>query len=100
MNINFGEKTFCTTVYIKFVAPDKLLLSKAVCHRLGVVTYHPEVQAVQRSPPKVIPGGTICDKRDTIPPASGNEEVTELRISPKPKASEKLEQQIVPENPV
>ena len=31
MNISFGEKTFCTTVYIKFVAPDKLLLSEAVC---------------------------------------------------------------------
>ena len=75
VNISFGEKTFGTTVYIKFVAPDKLLLSEAVCHRLGVVTYHPEVQAVQRSPPKVILRGTIFDERDTTPPASSNEEV-------------------------
>jgi len=57
-------------------------------------------QAVHRGPPKVISRGTICDERDTTPPASSNKEVTELRISPKPKASEELEQQIVPENPV
>ena len=52
------------------------------------MTYHPEVQAVQRSPPNVIPRGAIFDERDTTPPASSNEEVTELRISPKPKPSE------------
>jgi len=51
VNIGFGEKTFCITRSsrcIKFVAPDKLLLSEVVCHKLGVVTYHLEVQAVQR----------------------------------------------------
>ena len=31
LNISFGENTLCTTVYIKLVAPDALLLSEAVC---------------------------------------------------------------------
>ena len=33
-----------TAVYIKMDAHDQLLLSEGVCHQLGIVTYHPDVQ--------------------------------------------------------
>ena len=36
-----------TTEYIKLVAPDRLLLSETVCHLLGIVIYHPNVQRCQ-----------------------------------------------------
>jgi len=42
LNISFGEKILCTTVYIK------LVVSEGVCRTLGVVSYHPNVQAVQK----------------------------------------------------
>ena len=48
MKITFGEKNIVTTVYIKLVAPDQLLLSEVACHLLGIVNYHPEVQLLQR----------------------------------------------------
>ena len=50
LNISFGEKALCTTVYIKVVAPDSLLLSESVCRNLGVVSFHPNVQVVQKGP--------------------------------------------------
>ena len=43
MNITFGKKILCGTMYIKLVAPNQLLLSDAVCHRLGIVDYHLDV---------------------------------------------------------
>ena len=39
----------CTTLYVKLIAPDQLLLSETVCHRLGIVNYHPHVKAMQRN---------------------------------------------------
>ena len=48
MRIKFGEKVVSTTVYVKLVAPDQLLLSETVCHLLGIVSYHPNVQFVER----------------------------------------------------
>ena len=47
LHISFGERVICTTVYVKLVAPDQLLLSEAVCYKLGIVSYHPSVQSVQ-----------------------------------------------------
>ena len=47
LHISFGERVICTTVYVKLVAPDQLLLSEAVCCKLGIVSYHPSVQSVQ-----------------------------------------------------
>ena len=38
-----------TTVYVKLVAPDQLLLSETVCRLLGIVSYHPSVQSVGSS---------------------------------------------------
>jgi len=32
-------------VFVKLVAPDKLLLSENVCSMLGIVSYHPDVHA-------------------------------------------------------
>jgi len=34
-------------MYVKLLAPDQLLLSEAVCCKLGIVTYHPSIQSVQ-----------------------------------------------------
>ena len=48
MRITFSEKVVSTTVYVKLVAPDQLLLSETVCHLLGIVSYHPNVQFVER----------------------------------------------------
>ena len=46
LHISFGERVICTTVYVKLVAPDQLLLSEAVCCQLGIVSYHPSVKSV------------------------------------------------------
>ena len=45
-HISFGKRRICTTVYVKLVAPDQLLLSESVCCELGIVSYHPSVQSV------------------------------------------------------
>ena len=37
VNITFGRKILCGTMYIKLVAPDQLLLSDAVCHSLTII---------------------------------------------------------------
>ena len=49
VNITFGKKILCDTMYIKLVAPDQLLLSDAVFHSLGIVDYHLDMQAAHRS---------------------------------------------------
>ena len=45
LNIKFGERCVCETVYITLDAPDTLLLSENVCHTLKIVSYHPSVQS-------------------------------------------------------
>ena len=45
MDITFDGKTMKTIVYIKSDASDQLLLSEGVSRQLGIVTYHPSVQA-------------------------------------------------------
>ena len=44
--IAFGGKTIVSTVFVKLIAPDKLLPSENVCRMLDVVSYHPDVQPV------------------------------------------------------
>ncbi|XP_065908993.1 uncharacterized protein [Dysidea avara] len=51
MSLSFSEKAIVTTVYIKLVAPDELLLSEEVCHLLGIVSYHPSVKSAERCQP-------------------------------------------------
>ena len=52
MKVSFGDKTIVTTVYVKLVAPDRLLLSETVCRLLGIVIHHPNVQSVERCQPE------------------------------------------------
>ena len=48
---SFDEKTIINTVYVKLLAPDKLLLSETVCHLLGIITYHPSIQSMEKKQP-------------------------------------------------
>jgi len=48
MTLSFDKKVIQTTVYVKLVAPDELLLSEAVCCQLGIVNYHPSVETIPR----------------------------------------------------
>ena len=45
LDVTFGDKTMCTPVYIKMDAHNPLLLSEGVCNRLGIVSYHPDVES-------------------------------------------------------
>ena len=70
LHISFSERVICTTVYVKLVAPDQLLLSETVCCQLGIVSYHPSVQSVQGCHTAVISGpstSTINCESDTLP---------------------------------
>ena len=44
LEVEFGDKTMKTVVYIKMDAREQLLLSEGVCRQLGLVMYHPDVQ--------------------------------------------------------
>ena len=69
LHISFSERVICTTVYVKLVAPDKLLLSEAVCCQLGIVSYHPSVQSVLGRNMTAMsrpPTSTISCKSDTL----------------------------------
>ena len=48
-DITFSGATMTTPVYVKFDAAEQLLLSEGVCHQLGIISYHPDVQPVNRS---------------------------------------------------
>ena len=37
-----------TPVYVKMDAPEQLLLSEGVFRQLGIITYHTEVQPIER----------------------------------------------------
>ena len=66
LHISFGERVICTTVYVKLVALDRLLLSEAVCCQLGIVSYHPSVQSVQGCHARVPSTSTSDCKSDTL----------------------------------
>ena len=44
VDISFYDMTKKTAVYVKVDAPKQLLLSEGVCHQLGILIYHPDVQ--------------------------------------------------------
>ena len=48
LDIMFNDKEIRTPVYIKADAKDSLLLSEGVCHQLGILTYHPDVQLLKK----------------------------------------------------
>ena len=68
MMITFSGKTIMNTVFVKLVAPDKLLLSENVCQMLGVVSYHPDVQPVGSA--RVLNDPATKDKQDALKPAN------------------------------
>ena len=45
LDVSFNDHTMMTDVYFKMDASDQLLLSEGVYQQLGIVTYHPEVDA-------------------------------------------------------
>ena len=61
LNVEFLDKAMNTPIYIKMDAHEQLLLSEGVCRQLGIISYHPEVQAF---PPK--------KESENSPPLSGN----------------------------
>ena len=44
LDVTFGDKKMKTPIYIKMDAHDQLLLSEGVCHQLGIISYHPQVE--------------------------------------------------------
>ena len=44
LDLEFGDLTMTTAVYIKMDAHDQLLLSEGVCRQLGILQYHPSVE--------------------------------------------------------
>ena len=61
LDVEFLDKAMNTPIYIKMDAHEQLLLSEGVCQQLGIISYHPEVQAF---PPK--------KESENSPPLSGN----------------------------
>jgi len=51
MEISFGEKTVIITVYVKLLAPDKLLLSETVYHGITAYRYHASIQLMEKREP-------------------------------------------------
>ena len=57
LDVLFQDHTLTTDVYVKRDASEPLLLSEGVCSQLGLVTYHPEVDASQTPAQEV--GATV-----------------------------------------
>ena len=49
LDIEFPDEAMNTPIYVKMDAHEQLLLSEGVSWQLGIISYHPEVQAY---PPK------------------------------------------------
>ena len=90
LHISFGKSVICTTVYVKLLAPDQLLLSEAVCFQLGIVTYHPSVQPVQRCRSTATPRPTSSNVSDsnTVPVEQPRTE----KVVKQPKTKEAAQQ--------
>ena len=73
LDITFGDKIMCTPVYIKMDAHDPLLLSEGVCSQLGIVSYHPDVEAQPTptivSEEAVVPTVWVCLLQSVSVPA-------------------------------
>ena len=83
MKITFGEKNIVTTVYVKLVAPDQLLLSESACHRLGIVSYHPEVQLLRRHQllEQAVASGKVITTKATTADATTNDKVITIKAT-------------------
>ena len=107
MKMTFGKKNIVTTVYVKLVAPDQLLLSESACHLLGIVSYHPDVQllkrhrlqeqvaAKERNNSIITAGATIDDATTTTTAMNANKTPIQTRGNPmeeKPDKGDQLKQ--------
>ena len=69
LDVSFGDKTMKTAIYIKMDAHDQLLLSEGVCRQLGIISYHPDVQAGQsKESPSTGAAGASTSEDDAIVP--------------------------------
>ena len=48
-SVMFQDKIMHTAIYVKIDAHDQLLLSDGVCHQLGVISYHDNVEPWRRT---------------------------------------------------
>ena len=60
LDVTFVDKTIHTSIYVKMDAFDDLLLSEDVCHQLGIVEYHPQVDVHKPN----------CDAEVEAPPSA------------------------------
>ena len=69
LDVTFGERTMRTPVYLKMDAHDQLLLSEGVCRQLGIISYHPDVQAWRggRKQPPAEQKDAAKDKEAKVP---------------------------------
>ena len=83
MKITFGEKNIVTTVYVKLIAPDQLLLSVSACHQLGIVSYHPEVQLLRRHQllEQAVASGKVITTKATTADATTDDKVTTAKAT-------------------
>lgn len=70
LDVTFNDTTIKTPVYIKMNAPDQLLLSKGICHQLGIISYHPDVEVWR--------GGKLKNKKKT--PATAQVPTVHVRL--------------------
>ena len=45
LDLTFDGQTMKTPIYVKIDSHEQLLLSEGVCRQLGIITYHPAVEA-------------------------------------------------------
>ena len=45
LDVTFNDTAINTQVYVKIDAHEQLLLSEGICHQLGIISYHPDVEA-------------------------------------------------------
>jgi len=83
--LSFADKEVLTLVYIKVDAADQLLLSEGICSLLGIVEYHPEVEAWR--------GGCRSKRSDTQPrvPTVRVTLVTSVKVLPQQKVLAPIE---------
>jgi len=91
VKITFGNKIIVSTVFVKLVAPDKLLLSENVRRMLGVVSYHPDVQPVDEpGNASIVNESGTSDGQDALKPA--NSGVVDSKINDERRKLDQEEQ--------
>ena len=79
LDVSFQDNTMTTDIYVKMDASEPLLLSEGVCRQLGIVSYHPEVDASQ-------PQDQAAGDRANVP-AVRVQLVQSIKLPPRPDRS-------------